>query len=218
MSLTTFHRFPSLSTELQNKIWQFAISFYILKELVPQRLRIHRQCDLSKYLNRLDALARICSTSVRMHLRDPYNGQKIRLEEDELEGMVNGMTISAVCDDARLQVAEFCRSLVPTIILEYDTDESESLALPQKDEECAFVRSVDYEAKAESLEHVFPRPTRVSVRGPGQFKSAEHMVETVRRFCGSKIQRLTLDDRFGPEDLDVRDCYWGEVGELPKKV
>jgi hypothetical protein len=59
---------------------------------------------------------------------------------------------------------------------------------------------------AEKLEHIFPRPVKVTVSNAGCFKSAEHLLGMVFRFFGKKIQCLVLNLTLS-EGMDVELAY-----------
>lgn len=178
MSLTVFPLFPELVPELRNRIWQFAIASHI-QDIAD---RLPRWYNSSWAERRRQAIVGGLLGKGRLplyvHIRDPYNGLKLRFEEDEFESLVDCFPISAVCHETRINVAKFCQLLAPHMQFEYDTSTLWSLKPPKKGAEPVVLRSIHYLPSAETLEHVFAQPTTLTVNA-GQFKSAEHLVEIV---------------------------------------
>jgi hypothetical protein len=213
MSLTAFPLFPELAPELRNRIWEFAIVSHI-QDIAD---RLPRWFNSSWAERRRQAIVGSLPGKDRLalyiHIRDPYNGLKLRFEEDEFESFVDCFPISAVCHETRMNVAEFCRLLAPHVRFEYDTSTLWSLKPPEKGAEPVVLRSLHWLPGADTLEHVFAQPTTLTVNA-GRFKSAEHLVGIVFRFFSNRIQRLVMNLRVG-DNKPVKRAYWSDPGAAP---
>ncbi|KAF4637349.1 hypothetical protein G7Y89_g708 [Cudoniella acicularis] len=143
---------------------------------------------------------------LHVHIRDPYDGLKLRFEEDDFETLVDCLPISAVCRETRVRVTEFCQLLVPHVRFQYLPSTLWSLKPPKEGTQPVVLRNVHCLPGAETLEHAFSQPTTLTVNA-GQFKSAEHIVGMVSRFFGDKIQRLVLELWHNEGDPTER-AYW----------
>jgi len=215
MSLTAFHQFPELAPELRNRIWKIAITSYI--QDVADRLP---RWFISSWAERRRQAIVSClpgkdrlPLALYVYLRDPYNGLKLRFEEDEFESLVDCFPISSVCHETRMNVAEFCRLLAPHVRFEYDTSTLWSLKPPEKGAEPVVLRSSHWLPGAETLERVFAQPTTLTVNA-GLFRSAEHLVGIVFRFFGNRIQRLVMD-LCVHDNKPVKHAYWSDPGAAP---
>ena len=216
MSATTFYRFTELPLELRNQIWEFAIASHV--ENTGNRLprwfvspwaERRRQAIVGGFPGK--ERPPLC-----VRILDPYDGLKIRLDEDDFESFVDCFPISAVCRETRVNVAEFCRPLVPHVQLDYSTFPIWSLKPPKKGAEPVLLRNLHCLPGAETLEHVFSQPETLTLNVTW-FKSATHLVGMLVRFFGYKIQRLIITTC--PHDGDpVERAYWSGSGALPTSM
>lgn len=87
MSTTTFHQFLELAPELRTKIWELAIAKHV------QDMVAGFPCWLLGAMDRrrqafAGGLAGREKSALVDSIRDPYNGLKMRVEEDDFEGLV----------------------------------------------------------------------------------------------------------------------------------
>jgi hypothetical protein len=217
MSLTAFPRFLELDPELRNRIWEFAITSYIqdvADRLPPSFNRPwaerRRQAIVGYSLGK-DRLA----LSVR--IRDPFNGLKLDFEKDEFESLVDCFPISSVCYETRINVAKFCRLLVPHVRFNYDTH-TLLCAMPRVEYDTSTLWSLEPPPPSSShwlpgfgnFKRVFTRPTTLTVNAD-QFRSAEHLVGTVLWLFGNRIQRLVIN----LYQESVKRAYWSDPGVAP---
>lgn len=217
MAPTVFPLFPELVPELRNRIWEFAI----VSSIQDIAVQLPRWFYSSWAERRRRAIVASLSgenktTLLYVHIRDPYNGLKLRFEEDEFETLVDCLPISAVCRETRMIVAEFCQSLVPRMQFKYDTSHLWSLERPKQGAAPIVLRSVHSNPRAETLEHVFSQPTALAVNA-GHFKSAEHLVGMIFRFFGSRIRRLVMDLKTGSGN-PIKRAYWPGLGVAPISI
>ncbi|KAG6355065.1 hypothetical protein INS49_004146 [Diaporthe citri] len=198
MGPTTFTPFPELVPELRTMIWMQAIAAQVkdIADSLPPRAyspwSSRRRQAFVGHDSSKPGRPRAC---LEVHIRDPYDGRKMRLEQDEFEAFVNCLPISAVCREARARAAEFCVALVPHILFKYYRGE---------------LGDVHCDPKAETLEHVLSEPTTLTVFGRmGEFNSPEQLVGIVSRFFGNKIERLILQ-LFTRADDEQELPYWAD--------
>jgi hypothetical protein len=213
MAARTFTQFPELPLELRNMIWVHAISTQIqditasLPAWLPGDWAERRRQAFTGH----DSLPpRRHRRFLQVRIRDPYDGRKIRLEEDDFETLVNCLPLSAVCREARANTAESCWALATHIHFKYDAHEFWSLGAPDPEHESepVLLRDLHCIPGAETLEHVFAQPTTLTINGGrGQFKSPEHLVEVVSRFFGNRVERLILEFWINHSDPPERP-YW----------
>ncbi|KAF2866303.1 hypothetical protein BDV95DRAFT_584482 [Massariosphaeria phaeospora] len=216
MSTTTFTYLPALPTELRIMIWEPAIATHVedFANSIPGSVydvwaEGRRHAQIPYEWSRLP---------LKLRVRDPYDGRKMRLEENEFESLVNSFPISAVSREVRNQVAEFCRTLVPDIEFEYTTVSnlfSLEPPAPEDGEDPVVLRNVHCLPGAETLEHVFAKPTSLTVcGGRDQFKSPEHFVSMINRFFGDRVERLSLESWAGHHLPDPQKRpYWASSVE-----
>jgi hypothetical protein len=218
MSATTFRQFPELSFELRTMIWLRAIAAQVqdLTDSLPRwfsgEWAERRRQAFIGHDNLPPSKTRLL---LKVRIRDPYNGRKMRLEEDDFETLVNCLPISAVCREARAHAGEFCCTLAPHVQFEYDTSQLWSLDAPEDGADPVLLRYVHCISGAETLEHVFAQPATLTVYGGrGRFKSPEHLVDMVNRFFGNRIERLILELWIDSCDPLERP-YWATPVEAP---
>lgn len=218
MSAAIFTHFPELAGELRSIVWVHAIDAQI-KDItdglprwcVGQSAERRRQA----FVGHDNLPPRKARLLLRVRIRDPYNGRKMRLEEDDFETLVNCLPLSAVCREARAHAAEMCQALAPHVRFDYDTRELWSLDPPEDDADPILLRDVHCLPGAESLEHAFSQPTTLTVYGGrAQFKSPQHLVALISRFFGTRIERLVLELWIDAHDRRARP-YWAETVEAP---
>jgi hypothetical protein len=213
MSPTAFPRFPELALELRNIIWKYTITSHIqdiTSRLPPWFENLWAERRRQALVGSLPGKNRL---ALRVYIRDPYNGLKLRFEEDDFESLVDCLPLSAVCRETRIHVAEYCHSLVPHVQFEYDTSTLWSLEPPEDGAQPVVLRNVHCLPGAETLEHVFSRPTTLTVNA-GEFKSAEHLVAMVFRFFGNRVRRLVLDLVVHEGD-PIERAYWTDSVKAP---
>ena len=213
MSLTAFPLFPELVPELRNRIWEFAVTSSIQDVATGLPLWCYSPWAERRRRAIVASLLGNNRTALHVHIRDPYKGLKLRFEEDEFESLVDSFPISAVCRETRMNVAEFCRLLVPYMRFEYDTSALWSLEPPEKGAKPVLLRSVHCLPGAETLERVLSQPTTLSVNAGG-FESAEHLIRTVLRFFGNRIQHLVMD-LTASSNKPIKHAYWPNLGAVP---
>jgi len=207
---STFPRFAELALELRSKIWKYAIALHIeqIEEHLPPWLGNYRGGALleAHFGNSLEVP--LPNWSLHACILDPYNGRKIRFEENEFEAFVDWLSISAVCREARVCVAQFCQPLVSHVQCEYETLPAWSLKPPKDGARPLVIRNLHCQPEADSVKYFFSRPTTLSIR-TGRFNSAEHFVDIVHRFFGNRIQRLVLVQVINKVQPFKR-AYWAE--------
>jgi len=214
MSLNSFFRFPELALELRRRIWDYAIAIHVqditngLPPWFENPWAERRRQALAGGISGKPKLA-LC-----VRILDPYKGMKLRLEEDDFETLVDCLPISAVSYEVRICVSEFCQLLVPHVQFKYETTPLWSLKPPTKDTRPVLLRSLEWSCEAETLAHVFPQPTTLTVL-MGEFESAEHFVELVSRFFGNRLQRLVLDQAID-NIASFERAYWPSTSKTPE--
>lgn len=206
MLLTTFPRFTELAFELKSKIWEYAIVLHI--QDIPDRLPPWFENSWVEGQQR-EALAgspEETKPALRVRILDPYDGLKLRFDEDDFETFVDCFCISAVCHEARAGVARFCQPLVPHIWCNYNALPLWSLKPPKNDAQPVVIRNLRCQPQAQTLRYFFPQPTTLTME-MRWFKSAEQFVEIVSRFFGNRIQRLILLQIVNSVDQFDR-AYW----------
>jgi hypothetical protein len=191
MSTTTFRQFLELAPELRTNIWELAIAKHVQDMVAGFPRWLLGAMDRRRQAF-AGGLAGREKSALVVSIRDPYDGLKMRVEEDDFEGLVNCLPISAVCREARKQVAEFCVPLVPHIRFNYDPYPFYTLEPPEKGAQPLVLRSLHCLSGTQDLEHAFPQPIKLSINHAGRFKSAEYLAQMASRFFGNKIQRLAL--------------------------
>src|SRR4051812_20936313 len=121
MDTATFPKFMELAPELRSKIWELAIATHVqdLVERLPRWMTGAFGRRKQVLIGNEAAVDRI---ALVLRLRDPYDGLKMCLEEDDFETLIDCLTITAVCREVRRNVAEFCTSMVPHMWLDYLND------------------------------------------------------------------------------------------------
>jgi hypothetical protein len=127
---------------------------------------------------------------------------------------VDCLSISAVCREARICVAEFCQPLVPHVRCKYETCPLWSLKPPKDGSQPVVIRNLHCQPEAETLKHFFSQPTTLTI-DMGRFKSAEHFVNIVSRFFGNRIQRLVLVQVVCSVD-HLKRAYWAD-SNIPRR-
>jgi hypothetical protein len=183
--------------ELRTVIWLQAIATQvqdIIKTLPRWCSGTWAERRRQAFIGHENLPSRKTKLNLKLYLRDPYDGRKMRLEDDGFETFVNCIPMSAVCAEGRAHAAEFCRTLVSHIEFEYDNSKQWSLEPPSEEStDSVLLRDVHCIPGAETLEHIFAQPKTVTVDGGrGRFKSPEHLVDIVSRFCGNRIEKLIL--------------------------
>lgn len=220
MSAVTFTHFTDLAGELRSMIWTHAI----VTQINDITARLPKWCLGESAVRRRLALVghhtlptRHASQFFHLRLRDPYNGRKMRIEEDDFEDLVHSLPLAAVCREARAHVADVCLELdlAPHMVFHYYNDKLWSLEPPGADVDELLLRDVHcIPGVDESLEHVFARPTTLTVYGGrAEFRSAEHLVGLISRFFGDRIERVILKLWIQAGDPRTRP-YWMDSAEV----
>ena len=221
MAATTFTQFTNLPKELRIPIWLQAIATQVqdIADGLPRWFcggwaERRRQAILG-----YDTLpSSQPKRFLRVYIRDPYEGRKMLLEEDDFETFINCLPISAVSRESRTLVAEFCRTLAVHMEFEYTTSNLLSLEPPEDGAEPVLLRDALCNPAAETLEHFYAQPTTLTVLGRrGEFKSPKHLVDMVNRFFGEKIERLILELWIESGDPQERP-YWSDSLEVPEDM
>lgn len=195
-----------------NKIWELAIAKHV-QDIVagfPRWLFGARDRRREAFAG---GLAGREKSALVVSIRDPYDGLKMLVEEDEFEGLVNCLPISAVCRKARKQVATFCGRLVPHIRFNYDLYPFYTLEPLEKGAQPLVLRSLQCLSGTQDLEHAFPQPIKLSINHAGRFKSAEYLAQMASRFFGNKIQRLALSLTLSERD-ELEAAYPTSIRKL----
>jgi hypothetical protein len=205
MPLVVFFRFPELAFEIRSRIWEYAIISYLqdTTNRLPPWLEDPRVKEQQRPLS---------TTALRVCISDPYDGLKLRFEEEEFETLVDHLLISAACYEARVCVAQYCQPLVSHVYCEYTTYPIWSLQPPKRNAQPVTIRNLHCQPESLALKYFCPQPTTLTIE-MGRFKSAKHFVEVVLRFFGKKIQRLVMVQVVRSVDY-LQRAYWAESGVL----
>lgn len=190
------NNFSRLPIELRSEIWTLAAIAQIqyITDSLPCRFsrdsaERRRQAFIGQDKFSLDQ-----TKPLILSIRDPYEGRRMRLEEDEFETFVNCLPISAVCREARSYAARFCRTYVTHMALRYLHDDQGSLGAPEDDAQPILLRDGLCSPAAETLEHVYAQPTTVTVYGGRRrIKSPAYLAHILHYFFGNKVERLILE-------------------------
>jgi hypothetical protein len=208
-----FPRFSELPFELRIKIWEFAVPIYV-KDLAD-RLPPAEEYSWAerRRLALTGSIPEDSKQALRVRILDHPGVLKLRFEENDFETLVASLPISAVCHEARSFVIEFCRPLGAHLRFEYATS---PMLTYEETKDGWEPLEVPFRQEAEHLERLLWQPTTLTV-DLGSFKSAEHLVDTVVRFFGNKIQRLILDQAI-PVSYSLDYAYWDDSGAIPERM
>lgn len=209
MSAAKFLHFPELAGELRTLIWKHALVAEvkaITDGLPAWCLGDQAERRRQAFVGHDNLPPRRPRMHLRVRVRDPYEGRKMRLEEDDFETLVNCLLLSAVCREARAQAVEICRTLAPHVCFEYDTKDLGYLEPPEDCAEPVLLRDVHCVPGSDSLEHVTSEPTTLTVKYGAKLpvKSPERFGSLIGRFFGRKIENLNFELWINEHDHEVQ--------------
>ncbi|KAJ4296735.1 hypothetical protein N0V90_006783 [Kalmusia sp. IMI 367209] len=215
MTATTFTNFTSLAKELRDMIWLEAAAIQFEEKKPPRFIDWSDESWRQAFVNYDDLPTEPDRAPLGLFVLDPYNGQKMRVDLNDLETLINYLPISAVSREARFQAINFCRTRVSYMRLWYYNKspfkDVGHLELPEDETNSIIVRD---HGGLNTLEHIFaqPKTLMVSTSGLESFESPEHFVDVVIRFFGHKVERLILNF-INPWEETLEQVYWPHKAE-----
>ncbi|GAM83018.1 hypothetical protein ANO11243_010040 [Dothideomycetidae sp. 11243] len=216
VDLETFDPFPRLAPELRICIWQHALAIQIQEVTSTLPRWLSSQWAERRRQAIVGPRAEQERMPLKVHIRDPYRGQKLRFAEDEFETLVHSFSLSAVCIEARQQLADYWRRRITIIEFKYTPFELWSLKPPRAGDAPIVLRDVHWNPRAHMPEHIHPAPTELILIDPAHFESAEHLVALVTRFFSDKIKNLILQSTTSSHE--VGKAYWPRRGKVPSSI
>jgi hypothetical protein len=141
---------------------------------------------------------------LRIYIRETSNRDKMWLEVNEFNVLLNHLPMASVCSESRSHAAVLCRGQVKLMHLIYS---SEELANTNNDiQEILEPIFAQPEAVMVTSGRLFPEP-QCPIDKLVKFDSAEHLVGVIDRVFGTFTQRLILDPWHQSYNT-LRGLYW----------
>ncbi|KAF2001270.1 hypothetical protein P154DRAFT_562864 [Amniculicola lignicola CBS 123094] len=132
---------------------------------------------------------------LRLYVHDSHRTGRLHLGKNEFQILVNYLPIATACSEARSHAIEYCLSQVEFPELWYNTTEEPGYVGDEIREPISLQPTTIILAKSDFEDR------------PGQFNSAEHLVDVVKHVFGSKIHRIIMNLVFRSYNTFAQ-MYW----------